>query len=143
MLNNGKEGVGACVKAGKSPPSAVRLMFDGQFRVLICVPMCADRGHTRFRQLVDWCGQDFDGLIIFDESELAMGNLNLQPASQPHTIQAVAKLHGRIGAPASSQASRLCVVPTAAPSVPASNRLPLLPSALCLRGRPQGQEPGA
>ena len=30
----------------------------------------ADRGQTRFKQLVDWCGQDFDGLIIFDESEL-------------------------------------------------------------------------
>lgn len=28
-----------------------------------------DRGLTRFKQLVEWCGKDFDGLIVFDESE--------------------------------------------------------------------------
>lgn len=34
-----------------------------------CSARCTDRGHTRFKQLVDWCGKDFDGLIVFDESE--------------------------------------------------------------------------
>jgi hypothetical protein len=29
----------------------------------------SDRGISRFKQLVDWCGKGFDGLIIFDESE--------------------------------------------------------------------------
>lgn len=34
--------------------------------LLNCV---ADSGRSRFKQLVEWCGKDFDGLIIFDESE--------------------------------------------------------------------------
>lgn len=29
------------------------------------------RGRSRYRQLVEWCGKDFDGLIIFDESHKA------------------------------------------------------------------------
>lgn len=34
-------------------------------------PVCAaDSGRSRFKQLLEWCGQDFDGLVIFDESEL-------------------------------------------------------------------------
>lgn len=28
-----------------------------------------DTGRTRFRQLLEWCGPDFDGLLVFDESE--------------------------------------------------------------------------
>ncbi|EFN59033.1 hypothetical protein CHLNCDRAFT_137726 [Chlorella variabilis] len=31
----------------------------------------SDRGHTRFKQLIEWCGKDFDGLIVFDESHKA------------------------------------------------------------------------
>lgn len=27
------------------------------------------QGHSRLKQLVEWCGKDFDGLIVFDESE--------------------------------------------------------------------------
>ena len=27
----------------------------------------SDRGRTRMQQLVQWCGPEFDGLIIFDE----------------------------------------------------------------------------
>ena len=31
----------------------------------------SDRGLSRLRQLTEWCGPDFDGLIVFDESEWA------------------------------------------------------------------------
>ena len=36
------------------------------------------RGKTRLDQLIDWCGQSFDGVIVFDESHKAK---NLYPAN--------------------------------------------------------------
>lgn len=111
----------------------------------IHVSVCADRGHTRFRQLVDWCGKDFDGLIIFDESELE--NPNLQAANHYAVWlhlgrgQVALLARGPTGSnsiPASCGTTCKC-----APGVLASNRLLLPPSAVCVRGRPQGQEPGA
>lgn len=27
----------------------------------------SEKGRSRLQQLVQWCGQDFDGLIVFDE----------------------------------------------------------------------------
>ena len=29
------------------------------------------QGRSRLKQLEEWCGKDFDGLIVFDESESA------------------------------------------------------------------------
>ncbi|PRW58205.1 strawberry notch-like [Chlorella sorokiniana] len=45
----------------------------------------SDRGHTRFRQLVDWCGPDFDGLIVFDESHKAK-NLVPEGGTRPTQV---------------------------------------------------------
>lgn len=38
----------------------------------------SEAGHTRIDQLVEWCGEGFDGLIVFDESHKAK---NLVPDS--------------------------------------------------------------
>ena len=37
-----------------------------------------DNGQTRLDQLMDWCGSEFDGLIVFDECHKAK---NLVPES--------------------------------------------------------------
>lgn len=45
----------------------------------------SDRGMSRFKQLVEWCGPEFDGLIIFDESHKAK-NLVPEAGSRPTQI---------------------------------------------------------
>jgi superfamily II DNA or RNA helicase len=37
-----------------------------------------DRINSRFQQLIQWCGKDFDGLIVFDECHHAK---NLMPST--------------------------------------------------------------
>lgn len=44
----------------------------------------SDRGLSRYKQLVDWCGPDFDGLIVFDESHKAK---NLVPEAGGRATQ--------------------------------------------------------
>ena len=44
----------------------------------------SDRGKSRFKQLVEWCGADFDGLIVFDESHKAK---NLVPEAGGRSTQ--------------------------------------------------------
>jgi hypothetical protein len=44
----------------------------------------SDRGLSRFKQLVDWCGPDFDGLVVFDESHKAK---NLVPEAGGRATQ--------------------------------------------------------
>lgn len=44
----------------------------------------SDRGLSRFKQLVEWCGPDFDGLIVFDESHKAK---NLVPEAGGRSTQ--------------------------------------------------------
>lgn len=53
-------------------------------------------GATRLDQLVEWCGKDFDGLIVFDESHKAK-NLVPEKGRKPTKVgQAVLALQLRL-----------------------------------------------
>ncbi|KAJ8425970.1 hypothetical protein Cgig2_009508 [Carnegiea gigantea] len=54
----------------------------------------SEKGFTRLKQLVNWCGTQFDGLVIFDECHKAK-NLVPEAGSQPtRTGEAVLELQG-------------------------------------------------
>lgn len=56
----------------------------------------ADSGHTRLEQLVAWCGEDFEGLVVFDESHKAK-NLVPDSGSKPSKVGAkVLELQNRL-----------------------------------------------
>ncbi|GAB4817769.1 hypothetical protein N2152v2_004815 [Parachlorella kessleri] len=45
----------------------------------------SDRGRSRLKQLEEWCGKDFDGLIVFDESHKAK-NLVPEAGARPTQV---------------------------------------------------------
>ncbi|KAL0725755.1 hypothetical protein Bca4012_040354 [Brassica carinata] len=56
----------------------------------------SEKGRSRLQQLVQWCGPDFDGLLIFDECHKAK-NLVPEAGSQPTRIgQAVVDIQDKI-----------------------------------------------
>ncbi|KAJ3693490.1 hypothetical protein LUZ60_008970 [Juncus effusus] len=56
----------------------------------------SDRGRSRLQQLVQWCGTDFDGLVVFDECHKAK-NLVAESGSQPtRTGYAVLELQDKM-----------------------------------------------
>nr|CAD1823189.1 unnamed protein product [Ananas comosus var. bracteatus] len=56
----------------------------------------SEKGRSRLQQLVQWCGQDFDGLIVFDECHKAK-NLIPEAGGQPtRTGEAVLDLQRRL-----------------------------------------------
>jgi hypothetical protein len=92
-----------CHLLGKMPYSKIKeqegLIFS-TYRTLIGV---SNRG-TRLGQLLDWCGEDFDGLILFDECHKAKnikldaeGNIqNLGSADCSRTAAAVVELQRKL-----------------------------------------------
>lgn len=56
----------------------------------------SEKGHSRLRQLVQWCGSGYDGLVIFDECHKAK-NLVPEAGGQPtRTGEAVLDLQARL-----------------------------------------------
>ncbi|PON79910.1 Protein strawberry notch [Trema orientale] len=56
----------------------------------------SEKGRSRLQQLVQWCGPNFDGLIIFDECHKAK-NLVPEAGSQPtRTGEAVVEIQARL-----------------------------------------------
>ncbi|XP_027062492.2 protein FORGETTER 1 isoform X1 [Coffea arabica] len=56
----------------------------------------SEKGRTRLQQLVQWCGPDYDGLIIFDECHKAK-NLVPEAGGQPtRTGEAVLEIQARL-----------------------------------------------
>ncbi|OMO68935.1 Protein strawberry notch-like protein [Corchorus capsularis] len=56
----------------------------------------SEKGRSRLQQLVQWCGSDFDGLVIFDECHKAK-NLVPEAGSQPtRTGEAVLEIQARL-----------------------------------------------
>lgn len=56
----------------------------------------SEKGRSRLQQLVQWCGSDYDGLIVFDECHKAK-NLVPEAGSQPtRTGEAVLDIQGRL-----------------------------------------------
>lgn len=56
----------------------------------------SEKGFTRLKQLVNWCGTQFDGLVIFDECHKAK-NLVPEAGSQPtRTGEAVLELQNKL-----------------------------------------------
>jgi hypothetical protein len=92
-----------CHLLGKMPYSKIKeqegLIFS-TYRTLIGV----SKGGTRLGQLLDWCGEDFDGLILFDECHKAKnikldaeGNIqNLGSAECSRTAAAVVELQQKL-----------------------------------------------
>lgn len=59
-----------------------------------CRCCAADSGRTRFKQLVEWCGKDFDGLIVFDESKLCPLSSALELKLQSNGLVVCAPMAG-------------------------------------------------
>ncbi|XP_073000947.1 LOW QUALITY PROTEIN: protein FORGETTER 1 [Typha latifolia] len=56
----------------------------------------SERGRSRLQQLVQWCGSDFDGLLVFDECHKAK-NLVPEAGGQPtRTGEAVLEIQARL-----------------------------------------------
>ncbi|GBG72349.1 hypothetical protein CBR_g11926 [Chara braunii] len=56
----------------------------------------SEKGHTRLRQLVNWCGPDFDGLIVFDECHKAKNLVPETGSSGTKTGEAVLELQAKL-----------------------------------------------
>ncbi|RHN53138.1 putative Zinc finger, RING/FYVE/PHD-type, protein strawberry notch [Medicago truncatula] len=56
----------------------------------------SDRGRTRMQQLVQWCGPEFDGLIIFDECHKAKNLVPEKDKNPTKTGQAVLAIQAQL-----------------------------------------------
>ena len=69
---------------GKLAGQKINIQEGVMFLTYSSLVSSSDRGLSRYKQLVDWCGKEFDGLIVFDESHKAK---NLVPEAGGRATQ--------------------------------------------------------
>ncbi|CAD7698075.1 unnamed protein product [Ostreobium quekettii] len=78
---------------GKLKLSNGKTLVEGVMFVTYSTLIAAnDKGHTRLKQLLDWCGEGFDGLIVFDECHKAKNLVPKMMDKSTKTGKAVLRL---------------------------------------------------